>query len=39
LMLLEHHTRGCVVRALREGGGDADSAVSELTDVMRRFIR
>lgn len=39
LMLLENHTRGCVVRAVRDGGDDAESAISELTDVMKRFIK
>lgn len=39
LMLLEHHTRGCVARAVREGDDHAESAISELTDVMRRFMK
>lgn len=39
LMLLEDHTRGCVARAIRDADGDADSAITELTDVMKRFLK
>ena len=37
LILLEDHTRGCVAKAL--GSGDGESAVTELTDVMKRFLK
>lgn len=37
LILLENHTRGCVARAIKND--DADAAIAELTDVMRRFVR
>lgn len=36
LMLLESHTRGCVVGAIREGS--EEGAVTELLDVIKRFI-
>lgn len=39
LMLLEDHTRGCVARAVRNSDGDADKAITELTDVMKRFLK
>lgn len=37
LILLEDHTRGCVARAIRND--DGDGAISELTDVMKRFLK
>lgn len=37
LILLEDHTRGCVARAIKND--EADSAITELTDVMKRFLR
>jgi DNA-binding FrmR family transcriptional regulator len=37
LMLLEGHTRGCVVRAIRENHGDA--AIQELMEVVQKFIK
>lgn len=37
LILLEDHTRGCVARAV--GSGDGERAVSELTEVMKRFLK
>lgn len=37
LMLLESHTRGCVVRAIRENHGDA--AIQELIAVVQKFIK
>lgn len=36
LMLLEDHTRGCVARAIKNE--DGESAIAELTDVMKRFL-
>lgn len=36
LMLLEGHTQGCVVRAVKDGNEQA--AVEELLDVFKRFI-
>lgn len=39
LMLLEHHTRGCVARAVRSGDDGGESAIAELTDVMKRFLK
>ena len=39
LILLEDHTRGCVARAIKNSEGDADAAISELTDVLRHFLR
>ncbi|OUM93051.1 MAG: BCR family protein [Firmicutes bacterium ZCTH02-B6] len=39
LILLEDHTRGCVARAIKQSEGDADAAITELTDVLRRFLR
>lgn len=37
LMLLESHTRGCVARAIKVG--DGESAITELTEVVRRFVK
>ena len=37
LILLENHTRGCVARAIREG--NEDEAITELTEVLKRFLR
>lgn len=37
LILLENHTRGCVARAIKNN--DGDSAITELSDVMKRFVR
>jgi len=37
LMLLESHMRGCVTRAIKNDDGEA--AVTELTEVVRQFIR
>lgn len=37
LILLENHMRGCVARAIKNDDGEA--AVTELTDVVRQFIR
>lgn len=37
LILLENHTRGCVAQAIKNQ--DGDDAITELTDVMRRFIK
>mgnify|MGYP001192847274 CR=1 FL=1 len=37
LILLEGHTRGCVKRAIQEG--DGDSAITELADVLKRFVK
>jgi len=37
LILLEDHTRGCVARAIKNE--DGDKAITELTDVVRRFIK
>ena len=37
LILLENHTNGCVAGAVRRGDGEA--AVSELMDVVKRFVR
>lgn len=39
LLLLEAHTRGCVARALHEGGEEAEHSVRELTDVILRFVK
>lgn len=39
LILLDQHTRGCVARALRDEGEQAETAIAELTDVMKRFIK
>src|SRR5690606_25810350 len=39
LILLEDHTRGCVARAIKQSEGDADAAITELTDVLKRFLR
>lgn len=36
LMLLEDHTRGCVARAIKSE--DGESAIAELTDVIKRFV-
>ncbi|MBE3598263.1 MAG: metal-sensitive transcriptional regulator [Limnochordaceae bacterium] len=38
IALLEEHTRGCVSRAIRSDRG-ADDAISELMDVIMRFVR
>lgn len=38
MALLEEHTRGCVRRALLDGGS-ADAAIRELTDVILRYLR
>ncbi len=37
LILLENHTRGCVARAIKND--EEESAISELTDLMKRFIK
>lgn len=37
LILLEDHMRGCVSNAIKNNEGD--SAVAELTDVVKRFIK
>lgn len=37
LLLLEDHTRGCVARAIKNN--DGDSAITELSDVMKRFLK
>lgn len=37
LMLLESHTRGCVSRAIKNDNGE--SAIAELTEVVRRFVK
>jgi len=37
LMLLEDHTRGCVARAIKNDNGE--SAIAELTEVVRRFVK
>ncbi len=37
MMLLESHTRGCVARAIKEDNGE--SAIAELTEVVRRFVK
>lgn len=37
LLLLEDHTRGCVARAIKNN--DGDSAITELADVMKRFLK
>jgi len=39
LILLEDHTRGCVARAIRSSQGDADAAITELTEVLKHFLR
>lgn len=39
MILLEDHTRGCVARAIKNSEGDADAAISELTDVLKHFLR
>ncbi|MBO8140796.1 MAG: metal-sensitive transcriptional regulator [Firmicutes bacterium] len=39
LILLENHTRGCVARALRQGGDGGEEAIAELSDVLKRFVR
>ncbi|HEY8416752.1 MAG TPA: metal-sensitive transcriptional regulator [Limnochordales bacterium] len=39
LILLEDHTRGCVARAIRHSEGDADAAITELTEVLKHFLR
>lgn len=36
-ILLENHTRGCVARAIKNN--DGDSAISELTGVIERFVK
>ncbi len=37
LQILEHHTRTCVTRAIKEDRGEP--AVEELMDVMNKFVR
>lgn len=37
LILLENHTRGCVARAIKND--EEESAISELTDLMKRFVK
>jgi len=36
LILLEHHTRGCIVETVQ--AGESDEAVAELMSVMRKFL-
>ena len=36
LILLEHHTRGCIVETVQ--AGESDEAVSELMSVLRKFL-
>lgn len=37
LILLENHTRGCVAQAISEG--DGESAITELSQVIRQFVK
>lgn len=39
LILLEDHTRGCVAKAIRNGNDEADSAITELTEALKRFVK
>lgn len=36
LILLQHHTRGCIVETVQ--AGESDEAVSELMSVLRKFL-
>lgn len=39
LALLDRHTRGCVIAALRRPGADAEETVDELVEAIDRFVR